>query len=345
MLRSRLLYLLEKFQSDRLTEPESIELETWFQQVTDKKNSLQGELPEEKIKTLEASVWIGVQHAIQSAELKVKHAQRTKNIFRWAVAAILIVSVSSLGIYLNKPANSSGQTVIAGTSKTRISNTGSDTMIIHLSDCSTIKLITGSTIEYQNTFGIKDRQISLVGKAFFSVQKGLPLAFRVQTGFISTTALGTSFTIDTRNQQSTFIKLHTGKVQVEYVRNGTNQRPVYMKPGDSLQISKSTGNSELYVAKKRSIPAIKAAPPAKPDLINRSGFSKVFNQSSLPRVLRELEAGYGITIQYDSDELSDFYFSGKIHEKDQLKDIIRRLELLYSLQIKVSNNGLEVQKK
>jgi hypothetical protein len=185
----------------------------------------------------------------------------------------------------------------------------------------------------------------LDGNAFFAVQKGLPLPFCVQTGFITTTALGTSFTIDTRNQQTTFIKLHSGKVQVEYVKNGIGQSPVFMKPGDSLQISKSTGNSELYAAKKRSTPTIKAATPMKPDLVNRSGVSKAFNQSPLPTVIRELEAGYGIPIQYDSTELRDYYFTGKIYEKDQLKDIIRRLELLYSLQIKVSNTGLEIQKK
>src|SRR5690606_12378161 len=96
-----------------------------------------------------------------------------------------------------------------------LTNAKKSVMIHTLPDSSTVKLFTQSTLRYAQGFSDQQREIYLDGKAFFLVKKDASRPFSVYAGGAKTTALGTSFTINTRsNAKYTSVKLHTGKVIV-----------------------------------------------------------------------------------------------------------------------------------
>src|SRR5690606_35590754 len=66
---------------------------------------------------------------------------------------------------------------------------------VQLADGSKVWLNSGSTLKYQNSFGINNRELLLTGEAFFEVEKNPDLPFKVKTSEIDNIALGTQFNV------------------------------------------------------------------------------------------------------------------------------------------------------
>lgn len=344
MLRSRLMYLLEKFETDRLTQAEQTELDKWFYEVSGQHRSSEGSITEEKITALSEEVWKEIQSRIGKTDT-TSGKPIVRNFLRWVAAAILLLGIGGSMLFVNKEIGRVKSNSQSAERNNNIVNNMNTTQRFRLTDCSVIDLASGSQISYSSAFGRTKRSIELKGMAYFSVEKGQQLPFVVKTGSVSTTALGTSFTIDSRQEGTTLIKLHTGKVSVEFNKVDQAATPVIMHPGDSLQMNTITGKASLTIAKNISKQPVSNAKPPVPGPLLKSGYSATFNQTALPVVLKQIGEGYQIHVNLDSTELSDLYFTGKIKETDQLGTIIRRLEILHNLRIKINNKELVIQKK
>jgi ferric-dicitrate binding protein FerR (iron transport regulator) len=108
-----------------------------------------------------------------------------------------------------------------------------------LPDGSEVWLQAGSTIVYPEQFSRHERRVSLRGEAFFQVVKDPDKPFVVDTGDLSTTALGTSFNISAYpDKPSIEVALVTGKVAV--ARHNTSQEPALLEPGRGAFYRKDT---------------------------------------------------------------------------------------------------------
>jgi len=84
---------------------------------------------------------------------------------------------------------------------------------VELSDGSIVHLNEGATIEFPEEFDTDVRNVTLKGEAFFDVAKDVDRPFKIITNHSTVEVLGTSFNIDTENDQ-TQISVATGKVKV-----------------------------------------------------------------------------------------------------------------------------------
>ncbi len=105
---------------------------------------------------------------------------------------------------------------------------------IQLPDGTKVWLNAASSITYLPSFSASARLIQLDGEAYFEVVKDVNRPFRVTSGQLTTTALGTSFNINAYKPNLVKVSLYTGKVDVKRLDNNKN---VILYPGDQADAS------------------------------------------------------------------------------------------------------------
>src|SRR5690606_29482664 len=104
-----------------------------------------------------------------------------------------------------------------------------------LQDGSKVILNSGSSLRYIKNFETDQRQLVLKGEAYFEVAKDSLRPFRVETGYITTTALGTSFNIKAYDNEQLDISLLTGLVEIDVKKDQPEK--VYLVPGEALSFN------------------------------------------------------------------------------------------------------------
>src|SRR5690606_6865004 len=93
-----------------------------------------------------------------------------------------------------------------------------------LPDQSKVILNSISSITFDSEFGKTNRLVTLEGEAFFEVTTDKESPFKVQTGDVETTALGTAFNAFSRDGQVE-VSLTEGKVKVSHKINEVELSP------------------------------------------------------------------------------------------------------------------------
>src|SRR5690606_11762274 len=164
-----------------------------------------------------------------------------------------------------------------------------------LPDGTTVWLNSVSELEFPAEFDAEERLVKLSGEAFFEVEKDPRRPFKVFAEKTITTALGTSFNINTKTSGRVNISLHTGRVKVEapLVVEG-----VYLDPGRELQYD---AHEERVTVNGFNTTTITGW---------RNG-RLVFSESTLPEAVSLLEDWYGIKIRLNNAEGIDWRYSGE----------------------------------
>lgn len=161
-----------------------------------------------------------------------------------------------------------------------------------LPDGSTVELSAGASLEYPKRFTGEERDVYLKGEAFFMVKRDEERPFKVYTGDLTTTVLGTAFSVSYQEEtQKTDIALVEGRVQVEApAANGINE-VVILRPDQWVS----------YESELRSL-------QVKDDITGKIRWREGildFEGETLADVIVKLEAWYGVTISTrDSQALS-----------------------------------------
>lgn len=102
---------------------------------------------------------------------------------------------------------------------------------IFLTDSTEIILNSGSTLEYNGQYNIKDRLVKFTGEAFFNVRTNREKPFVVQLGKMSITATGTRFNIFSYgNEDRIETTLVEGVIQVSI----KDREPIHLKSGQQV---------------------------------------------------------------------------------------------------------------
>ena len=153
-----------------------------------------------------------------------------------------------------------------------------------LPDGSKVSLNVESHLSYHPFWWSFDRKINMEGEAFFEVEKGSKFSVLSNRG--TTSVLGTSFNINTRNNNYN-VYCKTGKVRVE-----NNVNIVELTPNLSAFIGE---NKELIVSNKDD----------KQTVWMNGDYH--FTSEKLKFVFEELERQYNISILYNKDLSSKTY--------------------------------------
>lgn len=204
-----------------------------------------------------------------------------------------------------------------GISDTKLINTGiAQVRTEKLPDGSSVKLDADTKISYHPEKWSEERKITLHGLAFFEVTKGQK--FVVETTLGSVKVLGTSFSVDTRDNHFEVI-CKTGKVAV-MKKNGTKDE-VMLTPGDKVTLSE--GNLKLFKAKT-----------GKPNEIMWINGMYTFDNKALSDVVKELERQYDIKVNL-ADEFRSLRYTGFFRKgdvNDALYSVTWPLDLRYNIE-------------
>ncbi|MGO1244334.1 MAG: FecR family protein [Sphingobacterium sp.] len=205
-----------------------------------------------------------------------------------------------------------------------IINTHDTAKTVTLPDSSIIKVFTNSSIEYRISPYHGPREIRLIGKALFKVKKDKWRPFSVYAGGTKTTALGTSFTINTGSgAEHTSVELHSGKVVVASLSATTRFQDIYLEhKGDRLTYDRRSN----HIDQLHKTEALKEAQPvhkfaALADVANRSAIR--IDNRPITEVFDLLENVYHTNIQIQGTDISHIKYTGLIDvDMENLNDVL-----------------------
>lgn len=202
--------------------------------------------------------------------------------------------------------------------------------ILTLTDHSVITLTSGSVFKYPAAFADHHRRVFLVrGKGFFQIAKDKTKPFTVFSAKLSTTVLGTSFTVENyRNYGVEKIRLFTGKVQIGSREKGFS--PVLLSPGQQYMHSGLSGIKSIFAN------AGEVQPHTEDGTLQ-------FDGTALSEALMRVASYYNINLQFDQHRLSSYAISGKFNN-EPLEDVLHTLLFTHHLKFKKIPEGYQIMK-
>ena len=359
MKKSQFIHLIDKYLEGNATETEKQLVEECLKKLEQGEES---PLDAEQEQDLKDGMWQKIQeNTIQHPVPMVSMPWFKRTPFRLVAVAASVLLVVSLVMKLftnqapdKQPRVAQTETLTADSStyfvRHEVNRTGKEKEI-QLLDGSRVLLSNNSEITYHEPFGNK-REITLVGKAYFKVAKDKERPFTVISGDISTTALGTEFTVTTfEKSDQIIVRLYEGSVVIKAVeqQNKNFRKDVYLKPGQAFVYGDNT------VPEVKEIPLNSDVAPEKimneeltqdkpfvPE--NEQGSWYMFNNQSLPQVFSQLAEMYHVDIVYDKKDVQNIYFLGKYRPSDSVENILKEIAALNNLTITRDNNTFIVSK-
>ncbi len=197
---------------------------------------------------------------------------------------------------------------------------------IMLSDGSKVILNAQSTISYPRDFTDSTRNIVLHGEAFFYVAIDKERPFTVTTGKTKTTALGTSFNINSRSSIQQ-ISLATGKVLIK-----TDKSDAFiLKPGEALEVNTEKGDSHKFrfdIGKELSW---------------KDGIL-YFSDTSFGEIVTTLEMWYDVKIDFTKTQLAKTKYTGQF-DNASLSHVLKSMSFALEFDYVLKEKNVEIINK
>jgi len=208
----------------------------------------------------------------------VRHLTGLQYTLRIAAVIILILAVGIPALYFSNNEFGQGNSAF----EHRAEN---GTLTVDLPDGSRVFLNEGSKLEYRKNFE-EQRNVTLEGEGFFDVMSDPNRPFRVNTGKVVVTVLGTSFNIRESENKSVQVFVESGKVQVAMK---DSEEAILLEPG---QLGVANGHLE------------------RSEVVNDNYLSWKtkdfkFVDESVGDILSVLKEAYHVDIEYNNINLSD----------------------------------------
>lgn len=221
------------------------------------------------------------ERTLQVARDKAPLPAKTASTWWKIAAAVALLVVAAVVLVQNQPTDNSKPAAVQYAEVIK-SNPAGQKSKVYLPDGTIVHLNSESSIRFIEGFA-NGRKVQLTGEAFFDVTEDPTRPFTVYSGGLATTALGTSFNINSYNRKQTEVILVTGKVKVE--QEGEDQL-VYLEPGE-----------------RATLLAGESLQKATADLTTATYWKEgilYFDQTAIAEVVATLERWYGVHIQADN---------------------------------------------
>jgi transmembrane sensor len=204
---------------------------------------------------------------------------------------------------------------------------------IVLPDGSKVWLNAGSRLIYPEFFVDKNREVFLIGEAFFEVEHDDKKPFIVQTSELRIRVLGTSFNVSAYPTDHLIETVLTeGKVKLEQHNSGLFPETTELKPGQLAAFSKTERTMQLKTVDTEHYTLWKQ------NLIK-------FESTDLSRVVKKLERYFNIRFKYDDPFLGGIKISGKLELSDHRETVLHNVADVASVKIlKIGENYYEISR-
>lgn len=250
---------------------------------------------------------------------------RNYNKWRWAlfIAAASVILLLSGYLLINRFKKTSNSLTI-------LQNTGNAPLVFTLNDGTIVTLATNSSLRYPEKFMQKNREVLLDGDAEFHVRKDAEHPFKVHSGDLVATVLGTVFNIKRQSGDSVlFVELIEGKLKIdidELTDAGIPSLVIY--PNERVVYNTHTKN--IY---KQSWQRSDAHSLQKAHL--------VFKKNSFEEIAKQIKNVFGTTIINQSND-TNWRFTGEFTNAT-LDEIIEGICLVKGLHAQSSGDTILIR--
>ncbi|KIO50881.1 FecR family protein [Flavobacterium hibernum] len=239
--------------------------------------------------------------------------KKTFNPYLKYMAAASIIFLVGLGFFF-KPSLS--------TEKQLSFKTSSIPKSIKLSDGSKIYLAANSSFQYPEKFEGDERKVSLLkGNAFFEIAKDKKHPFIIASGEIKTKVVGTSFHIQLSKEKCEVIVL-TGKVNVTSKGQSVDLVPNEQALFQSQKLTKQLADKAF--------------------LVNWYATDITLNQTTLKQVITILQYKYGVSFEYDNEQVLAMPLTVFIKKDASLENVLEQINYITNLKFKVYGEIVKV---
>ena len=258
--------------------------------------------------------------------IKIKRKPYLRTIWYGAAVILLLIGVSSISYW-----QGSEKLKTQFTDITVEAPFGSQ-IKMYLPDGTLVWLNSGSQMSYSQGFGVGDRNVSLMGEAYFEVTKNEKIAFTVTANELTTQVLGTKFNFKNyEDDDEASVSLIEGNVSVN--NNVRKNNKVNLQPNQKVFLNKRTGEMRV------------SATNAKQNVEWTNG-NLSFDEEILPDIIKELERNYNVKITLLDDSLKTFRFYATFAKKDcSIEDILDMLAATGKIKYKINNKEIELSAK
>lgn len=250
------------------------------------------------------AVWESLSQRIDFQESSAPVAKVRKLSFLKYAAAAVVVLVVGAALW----ASTYSQTV----------RSLSEQQIVALPDGSSVQLNGQSSLSFHPYWWFMSREMHFEGEAYFQVEKGSDFAVISEAG--TTTVLGTSFSIDTRNNNYK-VFCETGKVRVH---NPSGE--VVLLPGDMALLQE---NNEF-----KTLEGVEAK-----EVLYWSDSKFYFENLALSEVLSALERQYGVSIKTQGKGMKGMRYTGFFSKPNSVEEALEVVSLSLGLTFEKVENG------
>ena len=240
-----------------------------------------------------------------------------------AVLALLVVTV--IITKQNEPWQTTDQSL--SQSITKVTKSGQK-LRLTLPDGTTVVLNSESTLTYSTPFSPHDREVSLVGEAFFDVVKNPDKPFIVHSASVTTRVLGTSFNVRSYpNEPESTVSVVTGKVQVS--------------DGAGQEASLSPHTQGVFNLSKRQL---LVTPFEVQGVVGWKDGLILFEKTSLGEVFSRLERWYGVHIKVQDKEVLEGEYTGR-YENASLEKVLKGIGFASGFTYRIEEKEVIINKK
>lgn len=258
-------------------------------------------------------VWDKTAQKLGFAEARPSKTRKLTSFFRYAAAAVFILSVGINSFFLLSKWASKSVEMVEYTTKT------GEVKNFTLPDGSKVWLNAESTLIFPERFEGQNRNVYLIGQAFFKVEKNRHKPFFVNASQLIVKVLGTSFEVKNyQNDPEISASLVEGKVEI--FNKSTEKEAVVLKPAEEAMFYKSDG--AVTVTQK---PEVLVAPW-------REGRFRFYN-TDLLSIAHQLERKFDCEFVFVDEAAESLRFTADF-ENEGLSEILELLNKAHSFNLK-----------
>lgn len=246
-------------------------------------------------------------------------------LFIWRAAAIFLLAVSSVSIYLMLEKDRPQKDLLECYIPT------AEIRELTLPDGTRVMLNSKSTLLYPDEFAGETRSVYLVGEANFKVKPDKKHPFIVKANDFQVTALGTEFNVNAYPENNELIAtLLEGSVKVEFDNLMSN---VILKPNEQLAYNKKTKRGSLHQPEMEEVTAWQRG-------------ELVFSNMYLEDIFTNLERKFPYTLVYSPNSLKDNTYSFRFQKQATLEEVMTIVtQVVGDIKYVVKGNKCYITKK
>lgn len=198
---------------------------------------------------------------------------------------------------------------------------------IELPDGTQVRLNAGSSLRYASTFGQEDRNLTLVGEAYFDVITNKTLPFTVRSGDLKIQVLGTRFNVRAYEQlEQIQVALMEGAVSLQ---NMTEKQSYLLEPMETA----------VYNKQQHKIEIVKG-------LSSQANWwtsgDIIFNGEKFEEIAFMLEQLFDVSIHIEKESLKKKRFKGDFTKNESIERIFNVMATDGQFTYKISGDHIDI---